>query len=150
MKHILANWKITRYADGTLRRPHMSDDPEGEQNWDRNDSWAQQVIIQNVTSSQMNHIGSKNMAAEMYSALVDMLENKAHQMVTHIQTLLYETVWDEGRQQQQPIEALGHFEVILGTSKLIPEQRIPHLQHLLQIYYICVPTTFMADICWAL
>ena len=70
----------------------MSDDPEGEQNWDRNDGWAQQVIIQNVTSSQMNHIGSKNMAAEMYSALVDMLENKAHQMVTHIQMLLYETV----------------------------------------------------------
>jgi hypothetical protein len=68
----------------------MSDNPEGVRNWDRNDSWAQQVIIQNITSSQMTHVRSKNMATEMYSALTEMHKNKAHQTVTHIQTLLYE------------------------------------------------------------
>jgi hypothetical protein len=39
----------------------------------------------------MNHVGSKNSAQEMYSALVDTHKNKAHQMVNHIQTLLYKT-----------------------------------------------------------
>jgi hypothetical protein len=32
-------------------------DPIGGHNWDKNDTWAQQVIIHNVTSSQMNHVG---------------------------------------------------------------------------------------------
>jgi hypothetical protein len=59
-------------------------------NWDKNNAWVQQVIIQNVTSLQMNHIGSKVTTESMYAALVDTHDNKAHQTVNHIQTLLYE------------------------------------------------------------
>jgi hypothetical protein len=56
-----------------------------------NDAWAQQVIIGKVTSSQMNHISSKKTAEEMYSALSDTHDNKAHATVTQPQMLLYET-----------------------------------------------------------
>jgi hypothetical protein len=91
MQHILTNCEITGYVDGTLKRPLLFDDPAGASNWDMNDCWAQQVIIQNVTSSQMNHVRSKATAESMYSALVDTHDNKAHQTVNHIQTLLYET-----------------------------------------------------------
>ena len=60
-------------------------------NWDKNNTWAQQVIIQNITSLQMNHVGLKKSAEVMYSALIVTHKNKAHQMVNHIQCLLYET-----------------------------------------------------------
>ena len=74
-----------------LNRPNEGDNPIGVYNWDKNDCWAQQVIIHNVTSSQMNHVGSKTSAKDMYSALTVTHENKAHQTVNHIQCLLYET-----------------------------------------------------------
>ena len=67
------------------------DDPDSKRNWDKNDTWAQQVIIHNVTSSQMNNVRSKSLAEAMYSALLVTHGNKAHQMVNHIQCLLYET-----------------------------------------------------------
>jgi hypothetical protein len=91
MKRVFLNCDITGYTDGSIKRSRYSEDPGGARNWDKNDIWAQQIIISNVTSSQMNHVGSKNSAEEMYSALVDTHENKAHQTVTHIQTQLYET-----------------------------------------------------------
>jgi hypothetical protein len=90
MQCILANCEITGYADGTLKRPFLFDHPAGVSNWAMNNAWAQQVIIQNVTSLQMNHVGSKVTVESMYAALVDTHDNKAHQTVNHIQTLLYE------------------------------------------------------------
>jgi hypothetical protein len=90
IKCVLINCDINRHIEGTIKKPGPKD-PEGAHNWDKNNTWAQQVIIHNVTSSQMNHIGSKSTAVEMVSALVDMHDNKVHQMVNHIQTLLYET-----------------------------------------------------------
>jgi gag-polypeptide of LTR copia-type len=91
MKRVFTNCDITGYVNGTVKRPTLFQDPVGANNWDKNDAWAQQVIIQNVTSSQMNHVGAKFNAGDMYAALTDTHDNKAHQTVNHIQTLLYET-----------------------------------------------------------
>ena len=91
MKRVFTNCDITGYVTGAVIRPNESDDPVGVYNWDKNDCWAQQVIIHNVTSSQMNHVGSKTSAKDMYSALTVTHENKAHQTINHIQCLLYET-----------------------------------------------------------
>jgi hypothetical protein len=90
-RRVIKNCDITGYIDGTLKRPSAFDDPGGAANQDKNDTWAQQVLIQNVMSSQMNHVGSKLTAFLMFGALVDTHKNKVHQMVNHIQTLLYET-----------------------------------------------------------
>jgi hypothetical protein len=73
------------------KKPLTSIDPVGAANWEMNDCWAQQVIIQNVTSSQMNHVGSKPTAFRMFAALVDTHENKAYQTVTNLHNILYET-----------------------------------------------------------
>jgi gag-polypeptide of LTR copia-type len=91
MKRVFTNCDITGYITDATKRPNEVDDPDGARNWDKNDSWAQQVIIHNITASQMNHVGSKTTAEAMYSALTVTHENKAHQMVNHIQNLLYET-----------------------------------------------------------
>jgi hypothetical protein len=74
---IFTNCDITKYVMGTIAWPLQHFDSEGAANWDRNDAWAQQVIISNVTSSQMNHISSKETAEAMYSALADTHDNKA-------------------------------------------------------------------------
>jgi hypothetical protein len=83
---VFTNWDIIGYIDGTIQRPITSRDPAGASNWDKNDAWAQQVIIQNVTSSQMNHVGSKPTAVLMFGALVDTHENKVHQTIKHSYT----------------------------------------------------------------
>jgi hypothetical protein len=71
-------------------------DPIGAQNWDKNDVWAQQVIINNITASQMNRIGSKKTSQAMYSMLSDTHNNRAHITVTHLQQLIYETKASKG------------------------------------------------------
>jgi len=91
MKRVFINCDITQYVTGEITHPSEYDDPDGACNWDRNDTWAQQVIIHNVTASQMNHIGLKDTAEEMYSALSVTHDNMAHQMVNYIQNQLYET-----------------------------------------------------------
>ena len=84
MERVFINCDITGYISGDIKQPEDDLDPNVICNWDKNNTWAQQVIIQNVTS-QMNHVGLKISAEAMYSALMVTHENKAHQMVNHIQ-----------------------------------------------------------------
>jgi hypothetical protein len=88
MKHVFINCDITGYISGTVNWPNESNDTIGAHNWDKNDCWAQQVIIHNVTSSQMMHMGSKTLAEAMFSMLVVMHKNRVHQTVNHIQCFL--------------------------------------------------------------
>jgi hypothetical protein len=96
MKRVFRNCGITGYVDRTTKKPSAVQDPYGAGTWDRNDSWAQQVIIQNVTSSQLTHVGSMESAEAMYSTLTVMHENKAHGTVHHVQCLLYKTKASDG------------------------------------------------------
>ena len=91
MRRVFYNCDINEYVTGEVKRPNEAIDPIGVHNWDKNDSWAQQIIIHNVTSTQMNHVGLKLSAEEMFSALSVTHDNKVHQTVNHIQCLLYET-----------------------------------------------------------
>jgi hypothetical protein len=94
---------------GMVKRPNEDDDMAGAHNWDKNDSWAQQVIIHNITSSQMNHVRSKSTAEAMYSALTVTHENKAHQTVNYIQCLLYETKAHEGEDLLKHLDTLKSY-----------------------------------------
>jgi hypothetical protein len=70
MKYIFINCSITEYINSNIVKPDKYNDPIGVNNWKKNDYWAQQVIIQNVTSSQMNHVRSKKTAKAMYKAFM--------------------------------------------------------------------------------
>ena len=91
MRRVFYNCDINEYVTGEIKCPNEAIDPIGALNWDKNDSWVQQIIMHNVTSSQMNHVGPKLSAEEIFSALSITHDNKAHQTVNHIQCLLYET-----------------------------------------------------------
>jgi hypothetical protein len=96
IRWVFTHCDIIRYVGSTIQRPITSRDPAVASNWDKNDAWAQQVIIQNVTSLLMNHVRSKPTAFLMFGALVDTHKNKAHQTINHIQMLLYETKASKG------------------------------------------------------
>jgi hypothetical protein len=106
MKRVFINCDIAGYVCNTVEKPN---EETGARNWEKNDTWAQQVIIQNVTSSQMNHVGSKPTAASMYSALEDTHENKAHLTANHLQTLLYETKAGENDDILKHLDVLKSF-----------------------------------------
>jgi hypothetical protein len=96
MLRVFYSSDIAEYVSGFKKHPDPSIDPIGAVNWDKNDVWAQQVIINNVTTLQMNHIGSKQTSHAMYSVLSDTHNNRAHLMVTHLQQLIYDTKASEG------------------------------------------------------
>jgi hypothetical protein len=106
MKRVFTNCDINGYIIGAIKRPDQTTDPESTRNWDKNDSWAQQVIIHNVTESQMNHVSSKNTAEVMYLALSVTHDDMAHQTVNYIQNQLYETKAHNGN------DLLKHFNTL--------------------------------------
>jgi hypothetical protein len=109
MKWVFNNCDISGYVTGMVKRLNEDNNAAGAHNWDKNNSWVQQVIIHNVTSSQMNHVGSKSTAEAMYSALTITHKNKAHQTVNHIQCLLYETTACEGDDLLKHLDTLKSY-----------------------------------------
>src|SRR6202050_5593656 len=56
MNRVFTNCDITSYIDGTIPRVAPEQDGIGARNWDKNNSWAQQVIMDNVSTTQLKHI----------------------------------------------------------------------------------------------
>src|ERR1700677_3269930 len=88
MNRVFTNCDITGYIDGTIPQVAPEQDGIGARNWDKNDSWAQQVIMDNVTSTQMNHIRSKRTVHAMYEGLVSTHEDMAFYTVNNLENLL--------------------------------------------------------------
>jgi len=109
IKRVFINCDITQYVTGEIMHPDKYDDPNGAHNWDKNDTWAQQVIIHNVTASQINHVGSKDTAEEMYSALSVTHDNMVHQMVNYIQNQSYETKSHDGEDLLKHLNILKRY-----------------------------------------
>ena len=51
MRRVFYNCDINEYVTGEIKHPNEAIDPIGALNWDKNDSWAEQIIIHNVTHS---------------------------------------------------------------------------------------------------
>jgi len=88
MNRIFTNCDITGYIDGTILRVAPEQDGIGARNWVKNDSWAQQVIMDNVSTTQMNHIHLKRPAHAMYEGLASTHEDMAFYTVNNIENLL--------------------------------------------------------------
>src|SRR3984957_189238 len=59
MNCVFISCDITGYIDSTIQHVAPEQDGIGARNWVKNDTWAQQVIMDNVSTTQMNHIRSK-------------------------------------------------------------------------------------------
>jgi len=88
MNRIFISCDVTGYIDGTIQRVAPEQDGIGARNWVRNDTWAQQIIMDNVFTTQMNHIRSKRTAYAMYQGLASTHEDMVFYTVNNIENLL--------------------------------------------------------------
>src|ERR1700728_1620878 len=88
MNRVFTNCDITGYIDGTIPQVAPEQDSIGARNWVKNNSWAQQVIMDNVSTTQMNHIRSKRTVHAMYEGLASTHEDMAFYTVNNIKNLL--------------------------------------------------------------
>jgi transposase InsO family protein len=135
MNRVCNTCGIMGYLTGSRKRPDKTVDREGSRNWLMNDNWVQQVIMNNVSDSQMNHIRSKRTAHEMFIALHSTHENKANQSVNQIITILNNTKASEADDIPDHLDVLktyrdrlnnfqnsefhvsdGHFKAIVSAS----------------------------------
>jgi hypothetical protein len=57
------------------------DDPEGAKNWDYNDNYAQVLIVNNIASTEMVHIGQCKTAQAMWDSFEAVHNSKGHQTI---------------------------------------------------------------------
>ena len=120
MIRIFFHCKIMGYIDGSIACPNVHADPEGADNWTSNDFWAQQIIMNNVTDSQLTHIKSKYTAKGMYTVLSDTHENKAHLSVTYLHTSLYQL---RAKEDDDLLKHLDDLKVLRDRANKFPNRR---------------------------
>jgi hypothetical protein len=75
MRRVLRLCGIEDYIDGKIPRPENAQEAS---NWDFNDTYAQVIIVNNVTSVQMVHVGQCKTACAMWSSLETVHDSKRH------------------------------------------------------------------------
>jgi hypothetical protein len=85
---------VAEYVTGTVKRPVDNDSDDG-QNWLFNDNYAQVVIVNNITASEMVHVGQCKTAHEIWDNLEAVHESKGHQTIVSIIRNLFHTRADD-------------------------------------------------------
>ena len=106
MKRALHLCGIEDYAYGKIKRP---DDPIQANNWDYNDNYAQFVILNNITSTEMLNVGKCPMAYAIWQSLEAMHETKGHQTIIGIICNLFRTIAEEDTNISKHLNALKSY-----------------------------------------
>jgi hypothetical protein len=89
IKCVLRYCHVKEYVEGTIYHPE--DDEDSAENWDYNDNYAQMMIVNNITSTEMVHIGQCKNAKAMWDSLEAVHESKGHQTTVSIIWNLFHT-----------------------------------------------------------
>jgi hypothetical protein len=81
MRRVLRLCEVDAYVEGKIDRP---DDAKNAANWKFNDNYAQIMIINNITSTEMVHVGQCDTAKGMWDNLEAVHESKGHQTIVSI------------------------------------------------------------------
>ena len=115
MNCVFTNCDITGYIDSTILQVAPDQDGIGARNWVKNDSWAQQVIMDNVSTTQMNHIRLKRTAHAMYEGLASTHEDMVFYTVNNIENLLQTAKASDGD------DSLKHLDTLKGLRNRMNE-----------------------------
>jgi hypothetical protein len=91
MKRVFRYCRVEEYITGTIYRPEEDEDVVGTKNWDYNDNYAQMMIVNNITSSEMVHIGQCSNAKAMWDNLEAVHESQGHQTIVSVIRNLFHT-----------------------------------------------------------
>jgi gag-polypeptide of LTR copia-type len=89
----LRYYKLDTYLQGAPVRP---DDPTEADNWDHNDDFTKLVIMNNIASSEVTHVGRCKTANEMWKSLELIHESKGHTTIIAVIRNLFHTIAAEG------------------------------------------------------
>src|ERR1700760_1180152 len=89
IKRVFRVCGVEAYIDGTIARPDSGENLEA---WEHNDNYAQLLIINNVATSQMVHVGQNTTANAIWLSLEVVHESKGHQTIIAIIRNLFHTV----------------------------------------------------------
>jgi hypothetical protein len=92
MKRVLRLCGVNAYAEGTVEIPT---DAKGVEDWEYKDNYAQIMIINNVTSTEMVHVSQCNTAKAVWDSLEAVHETKGHQTIVSIIRNLFHTKAEE-------------------------------------------------------
>jgi hypothetical protein len=92
MKRTLRLCGVEGYARGSIEKPI---EPISAENWEFNDNYAQVVIINNITSTEMVHTSQCITAKAMWDNLEAVHESKGHQTIVSIIRNLFHTKAEE-------------------------------------------------------
>lgn len=82
------------FVTGTVNRP-VDKDSEDRKNWSFNDNYAQVLIVNNITASEMVHVGQCKTAKNIWNNLEAVHESKGHQTIVSIIRNLFHTKADD-------------------------------------------------------
>jgi hypothetical protein len=128
MNRVFTSCDITGYIDGTIQRVVPEHDVIGARNWVKNDTWAQQIIMDNVSATQMNHIRSKRTAHAMYEGLASTHEDMVFYTVNNIENLL------QTAKATDADDLLKHLDNLKGLHDRMNEFPNPNF-HLLDVRF---------------
>ena len=93
MRRILHLCSVEGYAKGLIQCPI---DIKNAENWKLNDNYAQAVILNNITSTEMVHVVQCTTAHAVWLNLEAIHESKGHQTIVSIIRNLFHTKAEEG------------------------------------------------------
>ena len=108
MKRILRLCGILAYAEGKVDKPQ---DIKGATNWEFNDIYAQVMITNNITSTEMVHVSQCFTAKAMWDNLEAVHESKGHQTIVSIIQNLFHTKAEEDSNISELLNQLKHYWV---------------------------------------
>jgi hypothetical protein len=78
MKHVLQYYCVKEYITGTIYHPGEDEDVDDAKNWDYNNNYAQMMIVNNIASTEMVHIGQCENVKAMWDSLKGVHKSKGH------------------------------------------------------------------------
>jgi hypothetical protein len=106
MKRVLRLCDVEAYAAGTIPRP---DNAANAENWDFNDNYAQVMIINNIASTEMVHVGQSLTAKAVWDSLEAVHESKGHQTIVSIIRNLFHTTASEDANISEHLNTLKQY-----------------------------------------
>jgi hypothetical protein len=81
--------KVYDYVKGTIRKPKREIYPVSAQNWDVNNEYAKLLLVQNVSSEQLQHINQEQNASEVWKSLIDLQQARGFRTALTCMRTLY-------------------------------------------------------------
>ena len=106
MKRVLRLCDVKEYVEGIIPKPA---DTKGAKDWAFNDNYAQVLISNNITESEIIHVSQCDTAKTMWDNLEAVHESKGHQTIVSIIRNLFHTKADDNTNISEHLNLLKQY-----------------------------------------